>query len=183
MRGRALSALCLAACLAGGCFSPQASTAPASGAQAAHPGPDIRVLMDLGMAYAESGRWEQATDRFQRALALDPQFAPAHYGMGRVHFMRQQYEEAERELQEAIRLDPSYPDAYVLLSLVSQAIGDLRGAIGRVEQAVELYQARRARATQAGNPAAWSEEDRAILERLERRVEKLRQQQGGAKAP
>ena len=131
--------------------------------------------MELGVAYAESGRWDAAIDRFQKVLTLDPQFAPAHYSLGRVYYSQQKHEEAERELLLATRLVPGYVDAFALLSFVSQEMGDRRGAVTYLEKAVDLLRPRPARAKEAGRaPTPLTEDEQALLQRLEGRLEKLK---------
>lgn len=135
----------------------------------------VSVLMELGIAYAESNRYPLAIDRFQQVLALDPQFAPAHYSLGRVYAMQQRYEEAERELLSATRLAPGYADAFALLSFVSEALGDRRGALTSVEKAVAILKGRQAQPGEAGRAAVPSPEtEPTLLQRLERRLEKLK---------
>jgi len=131
--------------------------------------------MELGSAYADSQRYAMALERFQQALALDSKYAPAHYGMGRVYAMQGRYEEAERELLESTRLAPGYADAFALLSFVDDAMGDKRRAVAPLEKAIDLMKA-------SEGKAELQADEQALLKRLERRLEKLRQQ-GGAKAP
>jgi len=167
----------LVALLAGEAVSaetPPIPAAPEAGRPADHRA-EISVLMELGMAYAESERWGPAIERFQKVLTLDPGVASAHYGLGRVYYMQQRYQEAEQELLKATELNPRYVDAFATLAFVSQAVKDKRGAIGHIEKAIDLLRAKRVWAEQHGQAGApLSEEDRALLEGLERRLEKLK---------
>ena len=47
---------------------------------------EARVL--LGSAYAAAGRYDEARASFQEAVALDPSYAEAHYGLGAVYFLQ-----------------------------------------------------------------------------------------------
>jgi tetratricopeptide (TPR) repeat protein len=130
--------------------------------------------MELGMAYAESNRWGPAIDRFQQILILDPQFAPAHYGLGRVYYEQQRYAEAETELLLATRLNPQYTDAYAALAFVNEAVGDRVGAVASLEKAVALLKARGTAAGQTSQGPPLTKEERTLLKRLEKGLEKLR---------
>ena len=52
-----------------------------------------------------TGRWREAKTHLQRALALDPDLARAHYHLGALYAARGDVEAAQREYQRAIDLD------------------------------------------------------------------------------
>jgi len=134
----------------------------------------IETLMNLGMAYGETGRWVPAIERFKQALALDPQFAPAHYGLGRVYFEMKQYPESETELLAAVQIVPRYIDAHFILSFVKEQLGNTRGAIEHAERALEAIDARKEWAKEEVRAGRLEQDDRKLAERLQRRLSKLR---------
>jgi len=61
-----------------------------------------------GRRLAEAGDVEAAKVQFERALKLDPDYAPAHNGLGSYYGNLGQYERALKLYEHAIRLDPGY---------------------------------------------------------------------------
>ena len=43
---------------------------------------DAEVHYNLGYAYGESGRYQEAIESYKQAIRIDPDFAEAHYGLG-----------------------------------------------------------------------------------------------------
>lgn len=56
------------------------------------------------MAHWELGHSEEAEAAFTAALAVDPNYALAHYGRGLVHLARKAREEAIHDLERALDL-------------------------------------------------------------------------------
>jgi uncharacterized protein HemY len=54
-----------------------------------------------------------AKAELNRAMALDPQLAEAHYALGIVHWQDGDFAQAAREMQAAIDLRPDYTDVAV----------------------------------------------------------------------
>lgn len=155
--------------------SAQALSPAAPHVRPADSGSQLMILMELGVAYADSQRYAMALEQFQQALTLDPRYAPAHYGVGRVYAMQERFEEAKQELVRATQLAPGYADAFSLLSFVNEAIGDKPGAVASLEKAIALMKADEAQ-------ARLQADEQTLLKRLERRLEKLKRQ-GWATAP
>jgi predicted Zn-dependent protease len=60
----------------------------------------------------------------QKAIALDPSYAQAHYQAGRLLVRLGQYKEARDELEKAIALQPEFPEAYYQLGQVEIRLGE-----------------------------------------------------------
>lgn len=131
--------------------------------------------MELGAAYTDSQRYAMALEQFQQVLALDSNYAPAHYGVGRVYAMQGRYGEAKQELVRAAQLAPGYADVFSMLSFVDEAMGDKRGAVASLEKAIELMKV-------SEGKAELQADEQTLLRRLERRMEKLKRE-GWTKAP
>lgn len=73
------------------------------------------VLVDLAIAYFDSGKYEKAYEPLRKALALDQQSVSAHHMMGKTHFMLGEFTKAVTELEIAQKLSPNdYDIAYTL---------------------------------------------------------------------
>ncbi|MDJ0569470.1 MAG: tetratricopeptide repeat protein [Pleurocapsa sp. MO_192.B19] len=60
-----------------------------------------------GKQFYEQEQWEQALSNYQKAVALDPSYAQAHYDLGIVYEELQQFDKAKTEYLLAVRQDNS----------------------------------------------------------------------------
>jgi tetratricopeptide (TPR) repeat protein len=72
------------------------------------------------------GDLEVVKNYMERSLHLKPEFAPAHFELGRVYAAQNDYEKAVQEFLEAIRVDPKSPMAYYQLGLAYRKLGELK---------------------------------------------------------
>ncbi len=89
----------------------------------------------------------QARALFERAIELDPDYASAYVGLGRVSFLAVTHgwaadasgtlAHAERLARQAIDLDDSSPGAHALLGTVLVYFGDYEGALDALNRAIE----------------------------------------------
>jgi Tfp pilus assembly protein PilF len=93
------------------------------------------ALAYLGMTYDQQGRFDEAADYYERALALDNRLGAAHYLAAEAILKQTQADErrAEAHLREAIALDPKFAPARVSLAKLY-----VRGE--RLAEAVTLLQ-------------------------------------------
>lgn len=59
----------------------------------------------------------------ERAIAIDPDYAPAHMVLGKIHLDRQQYAEAERWTLQALRIEPTDSQAVLQLGMARAGLG------------------------------------------------------------
>jgi tetratricopeptide (TPR) repeat protein len=112
----------------------------------------LGALNNLGNLLQAKGDWATAADLYRTCLAIDPNFAIAHYNLGMTLKAMGQLEAAITHYQTAIQLEPNYAQAYqnlgvVLLKLgrVSDSLEAFRQAIQRHEQQNNTNEARRLR--------------------------------------
>jgi tetratricopeptide (TPR) repeat protein len=74
----------------------------------------------------------------RRALAVQPDFAPAHATLGIALNLRSQWTEAARELTEAVRLDPRDANAHIDLAVADASMGRRADARLHIKQALQL---------------------------------------------
>ncbi len=93
-----------------------------------------KALGNLGILYANQGRYAQALPYLEAALAQDSQelaeLAEDHYVLGLCLSQLGRFDEAEPHYQEALRLKPGYAQAHNDLG----NIADLRGRLELAEQ-------------------------------------------------
>lgn len=111
---------------------------------------DEKLFFNLGMAYGDMHRMDQALASFARAVELNPINADNHFGMGLIAQASGKSDIAERALIQAVRLDPHHWDAHTLLARIYLNQGRLDGAREHLEivlggpsenqEAIELWQ-------------------------------------------
>lgn len=79
---------------------------------------DADVINAYGIALSESGKLREAAAQFQRAIALDPNNAPAYQNLGIVALRANDVHTAEAQLTRALQLNPRLPLAWNTLGVV-----------------------------------------------------------------
>jgi TolB-like protein/cytochrome c-type biogenesis protein CcmH/NrfG len=90
----------------------------------------------------------QARALFERAIALDPNYAPAYVGLGQVNLLAsnagwtedpvEARERAEKLAQKAVALDDLSSNAHALLGAVAVHFGDYDRALEELRRAIDL---------------------------------------------
>jgi len=65
--------------------------------------------VDLGIAYFEERKAEEALQEFRQAIQVDPDYADAHFHMGGLLHALKAYPSAIKEYEEVLRINPHYP--------------------------------------------------------------------------
>jgi tetratricopeptide (TPR) repeat protein len=109
---------------------------------------DVRaeILLREGKQNEDRHALKKALESYQRAAALDPQCAAAHYRMGVVLGCLGRWPEAAAAYEEAIRLQPEDGNAYLNLGFVYYEQG-------RDSQAQECFRRARELGSGLANPA------------------------------
>ncbi|HSJ96563.1 MAG TPA: tetratricopeptide repeat protein [Myxococcota bacterium] len=71
--------------------------------------------MSRGDEYLEDEKPNEAVIEFKNALQIDPNHAPAHFGLAKAYLAQRDVRKAYWELQETARLDPENIDARLAL--------------------------------------------------------------------
>jgi tetratricopeptide (TPR) repeat protein len=93
---------------------------------------------NLGVALQGVGQIEKATEQYEQALRLKPDYAEAHYNLGVALQGVGQIEKATEQYEQALRLKPDYAEAHYNLGVVLQGVGQIQEAISHWEQALRL---------------------------------------------
>jgi tetratricopeptide (TPR) repeat protein len=97
-----------------------------------------RAHLNLGIAYRDRQRFEEAFQEHQIALKLKPNYIDAHISLGLIYQNQGRLEEAIRELQMALKLKPDLAEAHINLGLIYQNQGRLEEAIRELQIALKL---------------------------------------------
>ncbi len=98
----------------------------------------VDTLLRLSWFYAESGRFDEATEPTLRALKLDPLSTAVRNAMGQVYYLSRDFDLAIRNFDDALNLDQSDPSLHYYLGLAYEQKGQYEKAIGLFESATEL---------------------------------------------
>ncbi len=90
--------------------------------------PDCEEITAKGFELLEKGSFSHAMGSFNDALDIDPRYAPAHYGLGRVFIATGYLDGAQKEFQAAAALDSTYGEAYLGLGRLHYDMGEMEKA-------------------------------------------------------
>jgi adenylate cyclase len=109
---------------------------------------------------------DEARELFQRAIALDPNYAAAYAALGDSHFEavvsgwtefhREELERAETLAQKALALDPATTSAYRLLARINRYRKRYDLALGQIDRALEINPNDASSYQMRGNVLVWA---------------------------
>jgi len=89
---------------------------------------------NLGIAYEDAGRHEEAIAQYEKALALSDIYPQVHYDLANSLVSVKKYAEAEKEYQRTIAMDPQFGPAYRSLYNLYVYLGEKDKAEKALEQ-------------------------------------------------
>ena len=92
----------------------------------------------LGETYLYKSRIPEATEQFQKELALNPGDAAVYYKLADAYTRAQKYEDAEKLLQRSIWLDATSTGPYILMGKVLEKKGEPALAARALERAIAM---------------------------------------------
>jgi tetratricopeptide (TPR) repeat protein len=95
---------------------------------------------NLGTALLEAGRTDEAERRYRRAIAMQPDYAPAYNNLGVALRAQGRVEEAIPVYEEGLRVHRDYPTLNTNLASASYDVGTLRLEQGRLGEAVAAFE-------------------------------------------
>jgi Tfp pilus assembly protein PilF len=93
---------------------------------------------NLGASLQEAGRLDAAVARYERAIAIQPDYAPAYNNLGLALAAQGRLEEAASRFQSAVSAAPSQASAYRHLGSVQATLGRTADALASLARAVAL---------------------------------------------
>jgi protein O-mannosyl-transferase len=90
----------------------------------------------LGVALFQKGNGDEAIVSFQKALALNPNYADAHNSLGGVLLQKGDGKEAAAHFQKALEIDPDYTEAHNNLGNALLQKGSVDAAITHFQKAL-----------------------------------------------
>ena len=98
----------------------------------------VDIVFLVGEALRNLGRYNEAAEEYDRALFLDPNFAPAYYGRALLSKLISPDANIKTDLDQAILLDPGYGEAYIERANYYLDLNEYQLAYEDVNQAVQF---------------------------------------------
>lgn len=136
--------LCILACLfvVAGCATPPGknklgltSEGRKDSTQTTH---DLETMYQLGRKYQDEAQFAEAITTYENILAIDPNYAEAHNGLGVIYSIQGRFEPALQHLQKAVALAPLASHLRNNLGYTYLLLGREPEAISEFEQALRL---------------------------------------------
>lgn len=96
------------------------------------------LLNSLGTLRLHQNKTEDATTLFDKAIKMEPGYAPAYYNLGVLQQKAKEYQKANDNYVRAIAVDAAYLPAYYNLGLVRKELGRKEEAIASFKRFVQL---------------------------------------------
>jgi tetratricopeptide (TPR) repeat protein len=101
--------------------------------------PDHMIsLVNLGSAYRQQKRWDEARRTLERAVAVKPDDAEANYGLGMVYAQADDTDRAYQRLQLALAARPDYPEALNNLGILYLRTRKRDDAVATFERCIRV---------------------------------------------
>jgi len=93
---------------------------------------------NLGSAFLDQGRYQEAANQFNEALRINPNYTEAHYNLGSAFLDQGRYQEATNQFNEALRINPNFAEAHNNLGNVFLNQGKYQGATNQYSEALRI---------------------------------------------
>jgi Tfp pilus assembly protein PilF len=117
-------------------------TGLASGSGASQSGREKPAVLrhnNLGIAYLEQYDYRRASEEFQKALEIQPDFVPALVNIGIAYYYDTAYTKAVESFDKALKLSPRIPHAHYMLGVLSSKEKDRDKALSHFRQVLAGY--------------------------------------------
>lgn len=101
------------------------------------------ILLDEAKSLMKAGRARKAEEKYLKVVSIDPRNIFAYAGLGEIYYKNQELEGAKEAMEYVVKLaENGYGELeatdYVLLSLIYQDLGDYKGALRSIKEALKL---------------------------------------------
>jgi Flp pilus assembly protein TadD len=101
--------------------------------------PDYWIALEnLGSAYRQQKRWDNARAALERAVAVRPQEPEANYSLAMVYAQTEDTDRAYQYLQKALTLRPAYPEALNNLGVLYLRTRRRDDAVAKFEECIRV---------------------------------------------
>ncbi len=101
--------------------------------------PTVDVLMQRGLEYQQMDRLEDAREAFDRAIAINPDYAEVWNRRAVLFFNDGKYDEAIADLESALTHEPRHFGAWIGLAMIFESIERPEAAMRAYEKALAIH--------------------------------------------
>lgn len=94
----------------------------------------VDVYVNRGNALQNLGRYQDALKAYEMAVQVNPNCAPAYFGVARLFLIRKQYDNALGCCDQALKINPECEDALGLKGAIFFEVKDYQNAIAIYDQ-------------------------------------------------
>lgn len=98
----------------------------------------ITTLIEQGDTHFENREYEQALEKYNRAIALDADNPVAYTGRGRIYVAQEEYQQAIEDYASAIEIDTMYAPAYSNRGVAHYNLGQYEQSLEDYNRAIQL---------------------------------------------
>ncbi len=95
---------------------------------------------NLGNAFLQQGRTDEAIAHYLKTLAINPNYAEAHYNLGNAFLQQGRMDEAIAHYQKTLAINPNYADVHNSYADVHNNLGNVFLRQGRMDEAIAQFQ-------------------------------------------
>lgn len=92
----------------------------------------------LGTALTHAGRYDEATEQYEKAIEINPEYAHAKFNLGHIRFVQERWEEAAQLFERSIELERNY-QALFNLAVTQSRMGEIQEAKQRYLELLESH--------------------------------------------
>jgi tetratricopeptide (TPR) repeat protein len=93
---------------------------------------------DLGYVFMEEGKLDPAISKFQKAAALNPNYADAYNNLGSAYIQKGEADAAIAQCEQALKINPNIAPAHVIIGLALMQKGRIADAISEYQKALYI---------------------------------------------
>jgi protein O-GlcNAc transferase len=98
----------------------------------------VRLLWELGNVYTELKQIDNASDLYYKAIAIDPEFAAAHFSLGNLDMQLGKDHAAMTKYEKAIQCDRNFAKSYVNLAFLQSKHQRTEEAVDNLNKAIAI---------------------------------------------
>ena len=98
----------------------------------------LKIHLDLGMVYLNSGQLEKAMNEFQKAISINPNSPRVLFAIAKVLEQRGDIKEAQKLYHKAVDISPQFIKGHDALACLYESQDDMEAAARHLEQAATV---------------------------------------------
>ena len=99
---------------------------------------NVSILNNLGTAYKELGKSEEAINFYQKVLGIDPNHTNANYNLGLIFYELKELKRAKEYLEKTVKIQPNYALAHFNVGNLQKEFKELKKSKTSYLKAIEL---------------------------------------------